>query len=301
MIIADVFTWLVISSPILGAIVIGSNAVSPGSAEAPFDWLTHTHNWASIFDATESIMMMTLIGEPSDVLTDGSGRGGAFWRDKESSIFPSERVMQHNCGGSGCRVASGVVFFMFYLAAILLIPIVLVNLLIAMMGNTYVNLVNEAQLTWRVNFASLVLRHESVAITWRCFSDGEGCGRGNSICRRLVQASRLGEEHGGHYYYTFLSFAATDDARIWCEREDVAGDIFANEKADEAAHRRQEKQASLDSIKNGVQALQKLLAESSQQASLDSIKNGVQALHELLAESSHSERLSPAKFIQRAI
>ena len=197
--------------------------------------------------------------------------------------------MQHNCGGSGCRVASGVIFFLFYLAAILLIPIVLVNLLIAMMGNTYVNLVNEAQLTWRVNFASLVLRHESVAITWRCFSDGEGCGRGNPICNRLVQASRLGEERGGHYYYTFKSFAATDNVRMWCEHEDVAGDIFANEKADEAAHylRQQEKQASLDSIKDGVQRLHTLLAESSKSLLAESSQ-----FSEHASETGGSERHS---------
>ena len=100
MIIADVFTWMVISSPILGAIVIGSNAVSPGSAEAPFDWLTHTHNWASIFDATESIMMMTLIGEPSDVRTHMSAEPvcstrAASARHRTQEMCHEESVLCH--------------------------------------------------------------------------------------------------------------------------------------------------------------------------------------------------------------
>ena len=94
MIIADVITWLVILSPVAFALVIGANAVSPRSAVLPFNWLNNEHNWASIYDSMENMLLMTFVGEPSNVMQDGVGRGGSPWSGPDFSIYPSDRVMQ---------------------------------------------------------------------------------------------------------------------------------------------------------------------------------------------------------------
>ena len=54
----------------------------------------------------------------------------------------------------------------FYLTFVLLSLILLLNLLIAMMGNTFVEVQDEAVLEWRVLYARNILRLESLAEVW---------------------------------------------------------------------------------------------------------------------------------------
>ena len=56
-------TWAVISLPIAFALCIGANAVSPGSAQAPFGWLNSKRDWASWYDTAENIIMMIFVGK----------------------------------------------------------------------------------------------------------------------------------------------------------------------------------------------------------------------------------------------
>ena len=48
-----------------------------------------------------------------------------------------------------------------------------------------------------------------------------------SLARRLSENSRLGSERDGKFYYTFKSFQRVDQVKIWVDRKDDAGDIFA--------------------------------------------------------------------------
>ena len=42
----------------------------------------------------ENMLLMTFVGEPSNVMQDGVGRGGSPWSGPDFSIYPSDRVMQ---------------------------------------------------------------------------------------------------------------------------------------------------------------------------------------------------------------
>ena len=155
----DVALWALITVPVGLALCIGANAASDDSAVPPFGWLNNEHNWASIFDTIENFFLMSFVGEPSDVVDPGTGRGGAPYLDSVS-IYPSERVMRSNCEGGDCKRVLGVVFFVCYVTITIMLPLVLVNLLIAMMGNTYSNTIASARLEGRVKFARLVLSLE---------------------------------------------------------------------------------------------------------------------------------------------
>eukprot|EP00966_Prymnesium_polylepis_P212468 4921629-Prymnesium_polylepis.1 len=72
--------------------------------------------------------------------------------------FPTGRMR-----GEEVPVIEGVAFLFFYMALIVMVVLVLINLLIAMMSQTYANVITTAELEWRVMFAQLVLKLEMLA------------------------------------------------------------------------------------------------------------------------------------------
>ena len=133
---SDMVVWIIISMPIIATLAIGANAVSEDSAVPPFGWLSSQHSWASIYDTMEAFFILVFVGEMKDVsggrpvdtntsYYQRSARVADLNPLGEQDHFPTVRI------STGHNMGEGVVFLFFYVALVVMVVLVLINLLIA--------------------------------------------------------------------------------------------------------------------------------------------------------------------------
>jgi hypothetical protein len=129
----DVSLFLLIYAPLLAGFAAAMTAVWPAEA----GWASA--RFAHYCPAAEALFLLSLVGEPPDV-----GR----------TAYPTELGAADGLGGASAAFAA------LYVGFVLLVPILLVNLLIALLTSTYQATLARATLEWRLEFARLVLRME---------------------------------------------------------------------------------------------------------------------------------------------
>jgi len=142
-----------------------------------------------------------------------------------------------------------------YLLLIVFLIILLLNLIIAMMGNTYVETLENATLEWRTEIARLVLRREL-------------------ICGRSID-TRAGVKEGDSYYFFFRQVSGG-------KRGDGMQDIFSSTSNNElldtqmqpGASRRESMDPSSSVSKSAVAQSFKRAAQISQSFHIRGIKYG---------------------------
>lgn len=124
----DVSKFMIVFTPLLLAFATSMGALHPGE------------RWASLWTSIESLFMMAFVGEALNMSPDS----GAYW----------------DPAAPGGQVGAAAVFYLLYLAFLIVSAILMVNLLIAMMSTTYEATQLDATREWRLMFARTVLRME---------------------------------------------------------------------------------------------------------------------------------------------
>jgi hypothetical protein len=252
MVFGDMTTWSVIVLPWLFGLGTAANAVAPGATEVPFVG-EGGHSLAYWPYALESFFLMISNGitpvyrayhYASSKVVDGDddvgrlrqlrgGRGGGSTRvigvlsdEPEETDYPSQLMLDDNYGED-----LGVWFYVFYVVFCYVVLIMLLNLLIAMMGNTYTRALDQATLDWRGEFARLVLRLELSAFNTP-ISMLPGAAKRKVRVERLTKLGEVlqGEGEDSARYFSFQSFTAS----AGMELHGTLGDIF--DEAEESAN-----------------------------------------------------------------
>ena len=114
---------------------------------------------SSLWSSIENLVILSLIGEPPEI-------AGSIY----PTVFMESTLPQ--------RPFNQAAYYVLYLCFLVLVLVLLLNLLIAMMGRTYTATMEDATLKWRLKFARLVLRLETLA---------RGAGRLAGPCARTLQ------------------------------------------------------------------------------------------------------------------
>ena len=143
--------------------------------------------WTKLYD----LLILATVGEQPEEIA---------WPEKESSV-----------------TFLTVALLVTYIYIIVFLIIVLLNLLIAMMGHTYTESLEEASVVWRFNYARLVLRMELL-----------------TPCKARTFAGECEEGHDGvrHYYHTFRRVEGNFDMEGG-DGEGADDDIFAGDNDDD--------------------------------------------------------------------
>jgi len=162
--------------------------LSARGREANGDLHVTTHNvWTKLYD----LLILATVGEQPEEIA---------WPEKESSV-----------------TFLTVVLLVAYIYIIVFLIIVLLNLLIAMMGHTYTETLEEANIVWRFNYARLVLRMELL-----------------TPCKARVFAGEFEDGPDGvrRYYHTFRRVEGKFDMEGG-DGEGADDDIFAGDDDDD--------------------------------------------------------------------
>ena len=143
-----IFKFLPLYVPILFGFTTSMHAMCPQKT-------TH-ERWSSWWRTFESLVLFSLVGEPPDIALSVEGTGDSHPLDMliDRAFRPdfAEGVFRDNW--------SAGFFVMLYVLFVLVVLVLMINLLIAMMSNTYEEEKESALLQWRILFARLVLRYE---------------------------------------------------------------------------------------------------------------------------------------------
>jgi len=255
MVFGDMTTWTLIVMPWLLGLTTSANAVSVDATVAPFLG-NGGHSMSYWWYAFESFFLMMSNGvtpqfkvfeyyvvsrpwprhlEDDTHLEDdggrtlrelnlrvGSGGVGSAKIDHNlvDSDYPSDLMLDDSY-----NQALGFFFYMFYVLFCYIVMIMLLNLLIAMMGNTYEGAKETATLDWRGEFARLVLRLELSAFNTpipRRF-----VARRDRVRERLTVLGSTIPGGGDFRYYAFRCYVPLDGLHL----HGTKGDIFANDGA----------------------------------------------------------------------
>jgi hypothetical protein len=236
MVFGDITTWSVIVLPWLLGLTTSANAVSLGATEVPFVG-EGGHSLAYWPYALESFTLMFTngvtpiwqayfymgqdTGDGVDRLrqlkkSGGSGGSATLSLDKEESDYPSQLMLDDNY-----HPALGIFFYVFYAVFCYIVLIMLLNLLIAMMGNTYAAAMEKATLEWRGEFARLILKLElstfNTPMTWLPYA-----AKRTAYVERLTKLGTTLPGEGDARYYSFQSYTVSEGMEL----HGTLGDIF---------------------------------------------------------------------------
>ena len=134
MLTSDVIRFMVLYVPLLFGFAAAFTSLFPSSDSRA----------GSIYSTIENLIVLSLIGEPPE--TSGT-------------IYPTVLMADLQSG----RPLNALCYYALYLAFLILVLVLLLNLLIAMMGRTYQAVLEDSTKQWRLKFARHVLRLELLA------------------------------------------------------------------------------------------------------------------------------------------
>ena len=197
-----IFKFLPLYVPILFGFTTSMHAMYPQKT-------TH-ERWSSWWRTFESLVLFSLVGEPPDIALSVEGTGDYHPLDMliDRAFRPdfAEGVFRDNW--------SAGFFVVLYVLFVLVVLLLMINLLIAMMSNTYEKEKESARLQWRILFARLVLRYELLNLPLAMLFPKR------HETRVMVGESRLHNRE----YYPFRSY--DKDAPL--NLDGKGGDIFAD-------------------------------------------------------------------------
>jgi len=224
MVQGDIFLWFAIALPLTFAFTTATNALSYNAV--PQLGVEVEQEVVTWFHSLESLTLLALIGlepiihlPPVDAVDNatllGGNNGSNFSTSFDDDDFVGRRLKG---GGSSAAVDTetsaslpseyatrstlGGMFMVIYTGFLFIVPLMLVNLLIAMMGNTYSNTISSARLEGRVKFARMVLSMEL-----RAFNTPLGFLPGRKWRTEMVERlGKLGDRKEGDYYIHFRSY-----------------------------------------------------------------------------------------------
>ena len=205
MLIGDVLSkFLPLFLPILLGFTTSMHAINPQQT-------THDSRWSSWWKTFESLVLFSLVGEPPDITPDDIHPWDMFWDRHFRDEFTE--------GVSRSDFSAGA-FVLLYVLFLFIVLLLLINLLIAMMADTYVRETDNARLQWRVLFARLVLRYELLNLPLAMCHP-------NRHERRVM----LGKDGAPSFADTHSPFRSYDkDAQLNLDGE--GGDLFADSEGD---------------------------------------------------------------------
>jgi len=224
MVSQDMTLWFAIALPLTFSFTTATNAVSLNAATFN-DVDDPSTSW---YTSLEDLSLLALIGlDPSISLPtyedDANATTSNLRRLKSSSSGIAATGTSKYPSDYAQTSALGVFFFGYYAAYMFIVVLMLVNLLIAMLGNTYSSMIASAQLQGRVRFARLVLQLEL-----RAFNTPLGFLPGKAWRNEMVEKfGRLGELRDGLYYLDFRSYSMPNGMT----HRGTLGDIFQVEAA----------------------------------------------------------------------
>eukprot|EP00327_Prymnesium_parvum_P049352 CAMPEP_0205889230 /NCGR_PEP_ID=MMETSP1083-20121108/20841_1 /ASSEMBLY_ACC=CAM_ASM_000430 /TAXON_ID=97485 /ORGANISM="Prymnesium parvum, Strain Texoma1" /LENGTH=943 /DNA_ID=CAMNT_0053253285 /DNA_START=20 /DNA_END=2853 /DNA_ORIENTATION=+ len=236
MVSQDMTLWFAIALPLTFSFTTATNAVSLNAAtfndvdDPSTSWYTSDVDDPSTswYTSLEDLSLLALIGlDPSISLPtyedDANATTSNLRRLKSSSSGIAATGTSKYPSDYAQTSALGVFFFGYYAAYMFIVVLMLVNLLIAMLGNTYSSMIASAQLQGRVRFARLVLQLEL-----RAFNTPLGFLPGKAWRNEMVEKfGRLGELRDGLYYLDFRSYSMPNGMT----HRGTLGDIFQVEAA----------------------------------------------------------------------
>ena len=204
-----IFKFLPLYVPILFGFTTSMHAMYPQK--------TSHERWSSWWRTFESLVLFSLVGEPPDIALSVEGTGDYHPLDMliDRAFRPdfAEGVFRDNW--------SAGFFVVLYVLFVLVVLLLMINLLIAMMSNTYEKEKESARLQWRILFARLVLRYELLNLPL-------------AMCHpnRHEQRVMLGKDRAASgFAYTHSPFRSYDkDAQLNLDGE--GGDLFADSEGD---------------------------------------------------------------------
>jgi len=168
--------------------------------------------WASIFSVFENMLVPSIVGELPELTEDGTLRIAAhYYFDWQSYELATENGADYSFSKvqEVILTLAMLVLNIFYSV---MFALLLVNLLIAMMNETYTATMAEAELDWRVSYAAYLIRYEQTYM----YCLGRILGS-----RRIQSWVRVGKQ--------------TLDGDYFLEYRVVGGrDLFDDAKSDEA-------------------------------------------------------------------
>ena len=228
-----IFKFLPLYVPILLGFTTSMHAMCPQKT-------TH-ERWSSWWRTFESLVLFSLVGELPDIALSVEGTGDYHPLDMliDRAFRPdfAEGVFRDNW--------SAGFFVMLYVLFVLLVAVLLINLLIAMMSNTYEKERESARLQWRILFARLVLRYELLNLPLAMLDPKR------HETRVMVGESKLHNRE----YYPFRSY--DKDAPL--NLEGKGGDIFADVEGDEGDNARLPQDGPAEMSQKNVETVAKRL------------------------------------------
>ena len=227
MVTGDILLWFAIALPLTVGFTTATNAVSVNAAS--FDVGDgDAHTWYHSF---EEFMMLALIGldpvirlPPNETIDSLDAVSGYVSQGRRLKSGSTKDLGDGAVGSSlpsdyAVEEMLGVFYFIFYTGFMLIVVLMLVNLLIAMMGNTYSNTIASARLEGRVKFARLVISLELKAFNTPLGWLPWGKKWRSEVVEKL---GRLGEPCDGLYYIDFRSYSMPSGMT----HRGAQGDIF---------------------------------------------------------------------------
>ena len=142
MLASDIIRFMLLYLPMLFGFAAALTALFPSASAA-------STRSASFWSTLENLIVLSLVGEPAGMdLPDGS-----------DTIYPTVLMAGLQAG----LPLSQLTYYVLYCTFLVLVLVLLLNLLIAMMGQTYYKTMQTATMHWRIKFARLVLRLELLA------------------------------------------------------------------------------------------------------------------------------------------
>jgi hypothetical protein len=187
----DIMTFLVLFVLIFVAFYSMLFTVYPRTGEEALPQATAFNDWAQ---ALEALVYLSFMGEPPEVAVD------------KAAFDALSMPQQVNYG----------IFLSFYTFFILVGMVLLLNLLIAMLSNTFNAVQMQQVLAWRLERARRCLRLELLA--------GQNCLMGE-------EGIRIGEEQGGDYYYPFRHVSANIEGVAVSGGVDLFEDLDVGDEA----------------------------------------------------------------------
>ena len=137
MLSSDVARFMLLYIPLLLGFGTAFTALFPEPT------LDSSMRFSSLWSSLESLIVLSLVGEPPE--TAGTNWPTVFMAEKQEG-----------------RPAASAIFFFLYFFFLVMVLVLMLNMLIAMMGMTFNHAMENAVLTWRLNFSRLVLRLEAL-------------------------------------------------------------------------------------------------------------------------------------------
>jgi len=293
MVFGDMMTWIVIVIPFVLGLTTAANAVSMGATEAPFVG-EGGHSLAFWPYALESFALMFTNGVTpgfrvytyeDHALVDQGGMGvdttdqgeegvdtydqgeeGVVARllavkkrtdgmEKEDMDYPSQLTLDENYNPT-----LGFFFYFFYMSFCYIVLVMLLNLLIAMMGNTYASAMEQATLEWRAEFARLILKMELNLFNTPIPPWVPGAAKRKHLTERLTKLGAEIPDEGEKRYYGFQSYTVNEGMQLHGTLDDIFKDAPKIEE-DERAEDHAEEMSELAGVAANVRQCQSQLSQ----------------------------------------